>query len=390
MRRCVLTARARPPLCDWPALVALTGFLFAGGSWAADSPSPTLSMTPRAKLDRLLVCQQTEKDAALAEKRKTQAKIADIETFIGSLTDQPKHYSAHEKADRALTLAREALAKIEQRVALADRRIGMTLRALQYLKPEHGGVQEGSSLADAPRRHKDWRADGENESRYLDGLFGEEYGFVTDPALVQRLNALVNRLQTLSTRPDVPIQVRVLATESGMGASATATTIYFDKAYLDRMPSESELLFVAGHELAHVQLGHFSETIIGREQDTKRLSKDLGQEGTATLGLRTKEALLKMRTGPWEQRQEEAADLLGAQQALEAGASSKGIQEAMLRMEEEEKSWASKKVAPDIQRYRDSLRDHAKPLDRLKALETSLGDKFWERTDMTFSASCPR
>ncbi|MCX5721636.1 MAG: M48 family metalloprotease [Nitrospirae bacterium] len=161
-----------------------------------------------------------------------------------------------------------------------------------------------------------------------------------------------------------------------MGASATATAIYFDKAYLDLMPSESELLFVAGHELAHVQLGHFSEAIIGRERDTQRIRKDLGPGGTAILGLRTQEVLLKMRTGPWEQRQEEA------------GAAPKGIQEAMLRMNEDEKTGV-KKVPPDIQRYRDSLRDHAKPLDRLKALETALGSKFWERTDLTFGALCP-
>ncbi len=373
----------------WPLLAVsiLIGLLSTGASWAAE-PMPAAATTTRAKLERMLACQQAEKDAALAEKHKIQKKIADIETFIGSLTDQPKHYVAHEKADRALATAREALAKIDERLALADRRIDMTVRALQYLTPDQGGVSKSSSLADVPRQYKDWRADGEDESRYLDGLLGEEYGFVTDPALMQRLTALVKRLQTLSTRPDVPVQVRVLAQESEHGAFATATGIYFDKSYLDKNPSESELLFVAGHELAHVQLGHFSETILGREQDTQRLHKDLGREGSAALGWRAEDALLKMRTGPWEQRQEEAADLLGAQQALEAGASPNGIHEAMLRMEEDEKAWR-KKVAPDIQRYQDSLRDHAKPLDRLKTLETALGKKFWERTDLNFGATCP-
>ena len=373
----------------WPllAMAVLISLLSTGASWAAE-PALAAAMTPRAKLDRLLACQQAEKDAALAGKHTTQAKIADIETFIGSLTDQPKHYAAHQKADRALTMAREALAKIDERLQLADRKIGMTVRALNYLAPEQGGVNKSSSLVDVSRRYKDWRADGENESRYLDGLLGEEYGFVTDPALTQRLNTLVNRLQMSSSRPEVPMQVRVLAEESGHGAFATATGIYFDKTFLDRNPSESELLFVAGHELAHVQLGHFSETIIGREQDTQRLRKDLGQEGADALGWRAKDALLKMRTGPWEQRQEEAADLLGAQQALEAGASPKGIQDAMLRMEEDEKTWR-KTVAPDIQRYQDSLRDHAKPLDRLKKLEEVFGGKFWERTTLPLGSSCP-
>ncbi|OGW47196.1 MAG: hypothetical protein A2V62_11825 [Nitrospirae bacterium RBG_19FT_COMBO_58_9] len=369
------------------AVPILIGLLSTGTSWAA-GPAPAAATTARVKLERMLACQQAEKEAALKEKMKVEAHLHDVQAFRETLSDNPKHRPALDKTERALERDRKALAKIDERITLADRRIGMTVRALQYLKPEQGGSQEVSPLTDLPRRYKDWRVDGENESRYLDGLFGEAYGFVTDPALMQRLNALVNRLQVLSSRPDVPIQVRVLATESGMGASATATTIYFDKAYLDHMPSESELLFVAGHELAHVQLGHFSETIIGREQNTRQLHKNLGPEGAATLGERTKEALLKMRTGPWEQRQEEAADLLGAQQALEAGASPKGIHEAMLRMDEEEKTWASM-VAPDIQRYRDSLRDHAKPLDRIKALETALGEKFWERTDLKFSSACP-
>lgn len=368
------------------AVPILIGFLSTGTSWAAE-PTPATAMTPRAKLEHLLACQQAEKDAALREKTKVDAHLHNVQAFCETLSDSPKHRLALDKTERALERDREALAKIDERITLADRRIEMTLRALQYLNPEQGGVQKGSSLVDVSRRYKDWRADGENESRDLDGLFGKEYGFVTDPALMQRLNALVNRLQMLSSRPDVPIQVRVLARESGMGASATATTIYFDKTYLDRNPSESELLFVAGHELAHVQLGHFSETMIGQERDAQRLRKDLAPEGAAAIGWRAEKALLKMRTGPWEQRQEEAADLLGAQQALEAGASPKGIQEAMLRMDEEEKTW-TKKVAPDIQRYRDSLRDHAKPLDRLKTLEVGFGEKFWERTDLKFGVPC--
>lgn len=369
-------------------LLLLGALLLPGAvSLAADEADPR--PVSRTKLEQLLACQQAEKDAALREKAKVEAHFHDVQAFRETLSDNQKHRLALDKTERALERDREALAKIEQRIALADRRIGMTLRALQYLNPAQGGVKEGSSLHDIPRQYKDWGADGENESRDIDDLFGEKYGFVTDPALMQRLTTLVNRLQMLSPRPNVPIQVRVLAEESGHGAFATATGIYFNKTFLDRNPSESELLFIAGHELAHVQLGHFSETIIGREQDTQGLRKDLGQEGAGALGWRAKDALLKIRTGPWEQQQEEAADLLGAQQALEAGASPRGIQEAMLRMEEDEKA-RRKPVAPDIQRYQDSLRDHPKPLDRLKKLEDVLGDKFWERPNPAISGSCHR
>ena len=382
-----------PTLCWWPLVLALFVLLSAGGSWAADPATPISSLSPRAKLDRLLVCEQAEREAALAERPKALEKIADIETFIRSLSDRPVHYAAHERADRALTLAREALAKIDERIRLADLRIRMTLRSLQYLKPEQGGVTKASPSIDEPRRELNRQADCENEGRYADGYYGSEYGFVTDPILVSRLTSLVNRLQLLSPRPDVPITVRVLADESRLGAFATANTVFFDKAYLDRSPSESELMFTAAHELAHIQLGHFSETIIKSEQDKQRLeeqfAKEFGSEGSKALGKRSKEVLLKMRTGLWEQRQEEAADLLGAQQALEAGASPQGIYEAMLQMDADEKAfWQKNGVAQDIQRYKDSLRDHPKPLDRLKALEAVLGEKFWERTDLKFGGPC--
>lgn len=346
-------------------------------------------MTPRMKLERLLACQQKEKDGVIKKKDEIEKHLLKVKDFRSTLTNDLKHELAINKAEQAIVKDREALEKIEEQIKIADLRIEMTLRALRYLAPEAGGVEKSSSFSDMQRRYKDWRADGENESRYLDGLIGMRYGFVVDPALVQRLSSLVNRLQVFSSRPDVSIQVRILATESGIGpAAATATTIYFDKAYLEKNPSESELLFITGHELAHVQLGHFSETIIGREEDSYLLGKNLGPEGIATIKeTRTERALLKMRTGPWEQRQEEAADLLGALQALDAGASPQGIHDAMIRMDAEEKT-VGRKVAPDVQRYRESLRDHPIPLDRLKALETEFGEKFWERNNLKINSSC--
>ena len=67
MRLFALGFQSRSPLRYWPVLIVLLGILSAGGSWAADPSTPSSPMTPRAKLDRLLACQQAEKDAALAE-----------------------------------------------------------------------------------------------------------------------------------------------------------------------------------------------------------------------------------------------------------------------------------------------------------------------------------
>ena len=66
MRLFALNLQVRSSLSYWPVLMAFTRILFAGGSWASDPSTPSSSMTPRAKLDRLLACQQAEKDAALA------------------------------------------------------------------------------------------------------------------------------------------------------------------------------------------------------------------------------------------------------------------------------------------------------------------------------------
>lgn len=370
--------------------------------FAADAGTP--SPTAREKLDRLLTCQQAEKDAALKENRKAQAKIADIETFIGSLTDQPVHYAAHEKANRALTLAREALAKVDERIRLADFHLNMTLRAIKNL-PEGPTAKDQLPSQEWSRQTRNWWNDAERYGREVHGYFLKDYGFVNDPSLETRLEGILSRLQMMSPRPDVPIKVKVLAKESGYGAAATANTVYFDKAYLDTTPSESQLLFVAAHELAHVQLGHFGEYSnklrSGQAQDSARyvlgtedrvVSNEEGRSPNADAILQDR---LKVRLSSFSKDQELQADLLGAQQALAAGASPKGIQEAMAGMIRDRQiaqaSLSDFDRMNTAQRQLDKLTaDHPEPEERLKALEDSLGGKFWERTNLKINSACPR
>lgn len=398
-----MTIPGRCRFLSWmllPGLCLLMNLIGGSGTLSLAADTGILSQTARAKLDRLLACQQANKDAALEEKRKTQAKIADIETFVRSLSDQPVHYAAHQKADRALTVSRDALAKIEERLRLADRHIDLTLRAMKHLPLET--ASEGTS--DELRRWAlDWWADGERVSRQVHGEFLRDYGFVNDPALEKRLEGILSRLQMVSSRPDIPINVKVFDKESGYGAAATTTAVYFDKSYLDKTPSESELLFVTAHELAHVQLGHFSEFFMkmeaGHKEDDRRYI--MGQEDSAVSigGVRAKAADMvladqrKVRLAPFAQDQELQADLLGAQQALAAGADPKGIHEAMMWMVNERQTAMNRMSDFDrknvAQRQLDKLAaDHPEPEDRLKALEGALGEKFWERTDLTLSTPC--
>lgn len=369
-------------------IFTLSAMLASNGCLASDAGVNPPTTVARVKLNKLLSCQQSERDAAEKDRNVALDRISKIESLLSSLTTDPKYVPTRERAEQALETARAALAKIDERLAIADLKLAMTSRAMEYLAPNQGGVAKKPSSQDAQRDAMNRQVGAEELSREIDVAFEKMYGFVDNPALIGRLTTLINRLQITSTRPETPIEVKVFAKESGKGAAASATTIYFDQAYLDQRPSESELLFVASHELAHVQLGHFAEVLIAYDAAQKDLKNEYGQEGADSLGDRTAEALIKMRIGPWEQRQEEAADILGAQQALDAGASPRGIHEAMLRMDVDEKAVAAAGL-PEIQRYRDSLRDHARPLDRLKALETVLGPAFWDQADLKVGG-CPK
>lgn len=371
------------------AMGLLMGCLLSGASDAAE-PSPAIPTTLGAKFERQLRCSEDAKAALVQEYQTVQEHLRKIEAFRARLTDVTRDGPAINKADQALATDRVALQKLEKKIQLATR-LSETLRKLEEqiqlatrlsdLRPVPGGV--------IAQRDVNPESDLATLSRLVDKNFGDRFGFVTDPVLLQRLTGLLTRLQQVSPPAQEPVQVRVLAAESGYGAFATATTIYFDKTYLDQNPSESELLFIASHELTHVQLSHFSQTLKKIEAETQHLAQELGPEGANALGWRTEQALLKMRTARWEQQQEEAADILGAEQALQAGALPTGLFEAFRRMYEAESHGASSS-RPDVERFRESLRDHAKPMDRLKKLEDVLGEKFWERKDLSLSSPCQR
>jgi len=411
-------AHRRWPLLAVPVLV-LVGLLSTGASWAAEPSTPASSITPRAKLDLLLACQQAEREAALAEKRKVEKNIADIETFIRSLSDRPVHYAAHERADRALTVAREALAKIGERARLANLQFNLTARAMTHLPPEPDGKKR--ALLDEWARIA-WdqlaRVMG-GHAQSWDDVAEAKYGFVRNPVIEQRLRAIIERAQASLDGTSVPVDVRILANPSGMSAAATSSTIYFDQTYLDLSPSEAELLFVAGHELAHIQLNHYNKFIVREALEATlnsvRLDPVAGDRLTqvrdridqkyyAGQSLTPREELhreveLKAQLAQFAREQELQADLLGAQMALAAGASPIGIKEglshdnflARLKSQLEERRILGDGARNEADKPLEKLTaDHPYSEERLKALESALGEKFWERTDLKFSSTCPR
>jgi|CXWL01.1.fsa_nt_gi hypothetical protein len=419
----------RWPLLAMPILV-LVGLFSAGANWAAE-PAPAAAMTPRAKLERMLHCDEEKRAAILQEERTVQTHLREVEDFRAGLTDAPKHRLAVEKAEQAAAKDRAALTKIEERLALVNRRIALTARAIQNLLPEHGGDARSltddlkrsatTKLANATRCGQPGDAtyvtdqsrlallatDDDVCSRRIDALWAKQYGYVQDPAVEARLKGILAHLQVRPRRNDLPLAVRIIRGCPGRGAAASATTIYFEQCYLDKRPSDDELMFVAAHELAHAQLSHSNQYQIQEKVERKLSPVDLDQLVPQDLRVAQATEIPDKVGQAWMSRfnkdQELEADLFGAQQALAAGASPLGIREAFARMATERDEDERTRLAAMNEKQRAIDRNntarqqlerltttHPEPEERLKALETALGDKFWERTDLQLSSTCSR
>ncbi|MGQ0812015.1 MAG: M48 family metalloprotease [Nitrospiraceae bacterium] len=376
-----------PGLCFLFSLAGSSGALVFAADEGGQVP------TARAKLERLLACQQSEKDAALAEKRRIETHFREVQTFRAELTDAPTHRLAVEKAEQALAKDRGALAKVEERLRLAELQIGLTLRAMKYLPT--ASRDESLPLDEQVKvQFAKWWADRKLASdSEFDKQWQAKYGFVEAPELQARLIRIIERLHIAFPDADPPMTVRIVNRPNEAGASATRSFVYFDKAYLDRNPSDDELLFVAGHELAHVQLHHVSLGAVqahwqGFEEDWLRKSAEGSHPAYQRPG-EHRDAGWRTRMAQYIRDQEAQADLLGAQQALAAGASPRGIKDAFTRMFFDD---LKRRLGPDTSgqdpHYEKSLENHARPDVRLKALEDVLGEKFWERKDWTMPMTC--
>jgi Peptidase family M48 len=385
----------------WPLLVILISLLSTGTSWASELTQAT-AMTPRAKLERMLACQQADKEAALKEKAKIDSHLHDVRAFRETLSDNPKHRLALDKTERALEKDREALTKAEERLRLTILKIGMTERAVNYL-PVSTTNQSPGLIENGKQRIADWLAQFSSEnSAVIEKQLEGENGFINDPVLHQRLGALLDRVQDVSTATDVPATIRILDKPTGGDVFTTGTTIYFDKAYLDQLEKaahtpkslDDELLFTMGHELAHIQLHHvnlgFTEASWQRLQNAWQVQDVAGTHPDyARDDSRHSDAVLKTQLAEYQRNQEFQADLLGAQHALAAGLPPKAIKDKFTRMGFQD---LKRRLHPDVAqqepRYAKMLEDHARPDERLKALEAALGEKFWERTDLKFGSTC--
>ncbi len=359
---------------------------------AQDRPSPE---STRAKLERLLQCQQAEKTAARQEQERIEAHRRTTETFLAGLSTALEHRRARATAQQALAKDGEALAKVAERIRLADLQIEMTVRAMKYLPVEPGKT---TSFTDSARERLTQYL-GEWAGRYYaqtstqhDEELRTRYGFLDDPGTIRHLTAVVERLQAATGRQGTSITIRILDRPSGADASATASTLYFDKAYLDTNPSDDELLFVTAHELAHVQLNHYNKGFLRLAgEEIQNVARQKSVEGSHPIYENPESPFsapaLRAQLAEYYQEQELQADLLGAQQALAAGASAKAIRDSMGRLQVEDLKQRLG-MTPAQEQYDKSIATHPTPTRRLQALEESLGEKFWEKRDLKLPGAC--
>ena len=122
----------------------------------------------------------------------------------------------------------------------------------------------------------------EEHAREFDKYVEENYGFVYDPALSEHVERLSQRVRALSPYPDEPSRIRIIdrpgdpGKASGLekGVWSTSDTVYFGIEYLQEGHSNDEIMFVAGHEIAHVQRGHYAEQLKAREDVSEAANPD--------------------------------------------------------------------------------------------------------------------
>ncbi len=217
------------------------------------------------------------------------------------------------------------------------------------------------------------------------------YGFYNGPALKQKLHRVISRLKQVSLRPRDPGQFRILNTgDPEIIAEASSSTIYFGKAYLDLPPSEDELMFVAAHEIAHVEMNHtFSKAANVTGVRIRELLHTIKNRITSSLlsldsrepGESFRETQNKIDWGLYSQAREREADLWGARIALAAGASPQGIKDTLDRFQasrERFKFMFQGRSSADNTIDTQTL-THPLPLTRLEYLEQALGPRFWDK-----------
>lgn len=205
----------------------------------------------------------------------------------------------------------------------------------QIIRQEREAL-EPSILERIEHEQAKWAA--RESSADVDAFMEWNYLPVNDRNAESRVTRLVERIRALSLYPDEPVQVKlygppkdpVKEKKNGMtrfNAFATSDTIYFNYDSLRGNPKDDEIMFTAGHELAHIQRDHYAARLgAGKREDLR----DWGQAllGTEESKVAPKnrnaaqimDSVRQVRLHDLNYSQELEAERLGTVMALSAGA----------------------------------------------------------------------
>ncbi len=89
-----------------------------------------------------------------------------------------------------------------------------------------------------------------------DEAVAKQFKMIKDSPALPRITAIVDRLRPVTQKPHLSYQVKVVDSKAINAFSLPGGYLYFTQGLLDAVESDDELAAVAGHEMAHVCLGH--------------------------------------------------------------------------------------------------------------------------------------
>jgi hypothetical protein len=361
-------------------------------------PTPSQIAIARVRLECLLHDRQQARDAILAEQRRTQAHLAQIQSFRGRL-DPSINAASISVADQAIARDQNALAQIAQRLALLDQAIAQTRRVIANLIPpprqpslfeqarRAGNVSLANAMncggsPDSLRAMADLSLPARLFAADFCGLrsdaaFESNIGLSRGPertALIARLNRIVARLNTVS--PNTSVRLLDGCPAEGGGAFSTSTTSYIGECFLGAGHSDDEVAFTVAHERAHVSMQHASLRYIQEALERRGLSSQTTDPDVIRVALMA-------NLGEFSREHEYEADLTGALAAMSAGFSPRGIHETMNHLSRPPPGPGSARRA-----LQQMAATHPSPADREHALEAVFGAQIWNADPA--SGRCPR
>lgn len=204
-----------------------------------------------------------------------------------------------------------------------------------------------------------------SESARRQSIDGVAYGVVPDPALETYLNHIKDRLLQVSPVPNCAIHVYVIPQEHFAAAAAADGAIFLPLGLLRDLKNEDEIAAVLGHEISHILKRHHEsdsflkaqanmlkagDTLMGAYSVVQQFSGTAPAiNGQTTMNIA--EAVYAVSENviapSWTSKQEDEADLLGADLFIKAGYNKAAIGTMMAKLEDWEKKIAQRDAKKD-------------------------------------------